>query len=176
MPRVAIGDEGPAPEDDGDQQEGVREHGRVFVGAGRLGPATALAGSRIFGCDPDPGGTFRRQESPMAGKKKSSAPPRQILLEEMRSQNRATLEAVEASRIALEQRLDRLDRESRERDSDLAAAIRENRAAIQGNRSAIQQNTASIQQLQSETRALTLRVESLARIEERVAALEKRLA
>jgi hypothetical protein len=46
-----------------------------------------------------------------------------VILEEMRSENRATLEAVLAFRSALEARLDRVDQESRGRDETLSLAI-----------------------------------------------------
>jgi len=108
----------------------------------------------------------------MAGRKKPtkpSEPPWQVILEEIRSQNRATIEAVEASRLALEQRIDRIEQDSRSRDTALEMAIRELRLNVQ-------QNGAEIRQLQGDVRDLTSRVEALARIEERVAALEKRLA
>lgn len=73
--------------------------------------------------------------------KKRSAPPWQVILEEIRSQNGATIEAVDGTRVALEQKLDVLDaevrarfalvessvrslgHETRERDSVLGAAI-----------------------------------------------------
>ncbi len=112
----------------------------------------------------------------MASKKKPSEPPWQILLEEMRSQNRATIEAVEAARTALEQRIDRLENESRTRDATLEMAIRELRLSVKENSADIQKNGADIRRLQGDVRDLSARVESLARIEERVAALEKRFA
>ena len=93
----------------------------------------------------------------MAGKK-SSDPPWQIIVEEIRSQNRATIGAVEASRMALEERIDRLDHESRARDTTLEMAIRELRLQIQENRAEIQNNGADIRQLQGDVRDLSTRV------------------
>ena len=95
-----------------------------------------------------------------AKKPKAPEPPWQVILEEIRSQNRATIEAVEASRVALEQRIDRLDQDSRARDAVLELSIRDLRVGVQ-------QNTVDI-------RDLAGRVESLARIEGRVSALERR--
>jgi len=69
----------------------------------------------------------------MASKKKACEPPWQVIIEEIRSQSRATIEAVEASRRALEQRIDRLDQESRARDTTLEMAIRELRLSVQQN-------------------------------------------
>jgi cell division protein FtsB len=85
-----------------------------------------------------------------------------LLIEDMRSQNRATIEAVEASRQALEQRIDRVDQDSRARDAVLELAIRELKVNVQ-------QNSIDI-------RDLTGRVEALARIDERVTAIERRLS
>lgn len=54
---------------------------------------------------------------------KESGPAWQVILEEMRSQHRATLEAIAACRWSLEERIERLDRESRGRDGTLLLAI-----------------------------------------------------
>jgi hypothetical protein len=51
----------------------------------------------------------------MASKKPSSG-AWQVVVEEMRSQNRAEIKTVEAFRASIEERIDRLDRESRDRD------------------------------------------------------------
>lgn len=83
-----------------------------------------------------------------------------IVLEEMRSQNRATIEAVEAARLALEQRIDRLEQETGARDLALELAIKD----LQIN---VKENTLGM-------RDLTARVEALQRLEDRVAALERR--
>ena len=93
---------------------------------------------------------------------KRAASPWQVILEEIRSQNRATIEAVGASREAaeqrfesLEQRIDRLDHETRSRDAALEMAIRELRL--------------DVRQVQGDMKVL-------AKLEERVTAIEKRLA
>ena len=93
---------------------------------------------------------------------KRTAPPWQIILEEIRSQNRATIEAVGASREAAEhrfeslgQRIDRLDHETRTRDAALEMAIRELRL--------------DVRQVQGDMKLL-------AKLEDRVTAIEKRLA
>ncbi len=44
--------------------------------------------------------------------KKKSEPPWQVILEEIRSQNRATIEAVEVNREVLERRFDQLEERS----------------------------------------------------------------
>jgi cell division protein FtsB len=84
-----------------------------------------------------------------------------LLLEDMRSQNRATIEAVEAVRLALEQRIERLEQDTRSRDALLELAIRELRISVD-------QNSLDI-------RDLSGKVEVLARLEERVATIERRL-
>lgn len=141
----------------------------------------------------------------MARRRPASGPPWQVILEEIRSQNRATIEAVEAVRVTLEQRIDRADRESRERDAMLEAAIRAIRedarswidrldretrerdtsleSAVRDVRVGVQQNTVDIAELKVrvqentvEVRDLARKVEALVRLEERVGALEKRTA
>ena len=62
----------------------------------------------------------------MAAKRRNPSGPRwQVVFEEMRSQNRATLEHVEMIRVSLEQRIDRLDQDTRLRDGVLEMAIRD---------------------------------------------------
>ena len=77
----------------------------------------------------------------------SEQPPWQIILEEIRSQNRATIEAVEASRTALELRIERLERETSGRDAAMEMAIRELRLTVQ-------QNSADIRALQGDVKGL----------------------
>ena len=127
----------------------------------------------------------------MPTKKKAPEPPWQVILEEIRSQNRATIEAVEVNREtfgqranqiertmtarmddlekaltagmdALETALGRMDQESRSRDASLDVAIRELKVSVQ-------QNGVDL-------RDLGAKVEALSRLEERVAALERRSA
>lgn len=93
---------------------------------------------------------------------KTTEPPWQVILEEIRSKNRATIEAVEVSRTlfeqrfeGLDQRIDRLERETRTRDAALELAIRELRL--------------DVRQVQGDMKIL-------ANLEERVTAIEKRLA
>lgn len=49
----------------------------------------------------------------------------QVILEQIRSQNHATIEAVESLRSALVQRLETADEDSRTRDSLLELAVRD---------------------------------------------------
>lgn len=116
-----------------------------------------------------------------------------LLLENMRAQNRATIEAVEASRQALEQKIDTLTRdtneriaildtaikhlaqESRSHDASLDVAIRELKVTVQQNSVDIRDLKAGVQQNSIDLRDLAGKVEALTRLEERVAALERRL-
>jgi hypothetical protein len=127
----------------------------------------------------------------MPTKKKEPEPPWQVILEEIRSQNRTTIEAVEVNREtlerqmgdlkgslatrmddlekaltirmnALEKALARVDQESRSRDASLEVAVRDLKVSVQ-------QNSVDI-------RELAAKVETLTRLEERVAALERRSA
>jgi hypothetical protein len=69
----------------------------------------------------------------MARKRSSSGPAWQAILEDIRSQNRTTVEAIEAFRASIEERIERLDRESRQRDDTLALAIGELRREVRRN-------------------------------------------
>lgn len=59
----------------------------------------------------------------MGTRRAPSAPQWQVILEEIRSENRATLEAVLALRTTFEMRMDRVEREGRERDDLLTRAV-----------------------------------------------------
>lgn len=59
----------------------------------------------------------------MGTRRSPSAPQWQVILEEMRSENRATLEAVLAFRSEFDARVDRIEREGQERDATLMLAI-----------------------------------------------------
>ena len=109
-------------------------------------------------------------------RKGGPAPLWLIILEDIRSQNRAILEAVEASRTALEGRLDlaalradvilfqgrfeQLDQDSRSRDPCLEVAIQDLKV--------------SVQQKGVDIRNLAAGGEALSHLEERVSALERR--
>jgi ribosome-associated translation inhibitor RaiA len=125
----------------------------------------------------------------MASKKPSSGAAWQVIVEEMRSQNRATIEVVEAFRMSIEERIERLDRESHDRDSMLAQAISglrrlgeqhgadiaELKRMGQGHGVDIRDLKVTVQENTVELRTLARKMEALNRLEERVAALEKRV-
>jgi chromosome segregation ATPase len=116
-----------------------------------------------------------------------------LLLEDMRAQNRATIEAVETSRQALEQKIDTLTRDTSERiavldaaikhlaqegrshDASLDLAIRDLKVSVQENSVDIRDLKAGLQQNSIDVRELAGKVEALTRLEERIAALERRL-
>src|SRR6266545_6678565 len=83
-----------------------------------------------------------------------------VILEDIRSQNRATMEALQATRAALEEKIDQVDRNSQARDAVLEAAVRQNSKDIRENSEGI--------------RVLTTRVDALGPLDERVSALERR--
>ena len=66
----------------------------------------------------------------MGTRKAPSAPQWQVILEDIRSQNRTTMEAVEAFRQSIEERIDRLDGGSKDRDGLLALAITDLRREV----------------------------------------------
>jgi hypothetical protein len=85
----------------------------------------------------------------MARGKKSRASPAKalndvrgigVLIEEMRAQNRATIETVEASRVALEGKIDSLARDTGGRLTVLEAAVRQNSRDIKENSEDIRKN------------------------------------
>jgi hypothetical protein len=106
-----------------------------------------------------------------------------VILEDMRSQNQATIEAVFASRQALEERSERLERrleglerETRSRDASLELAIRDLKVSVQQNTVDIRDLHASVHQNTLDVRELAGKVIALTRLEERVSALEQRSA
>jgi hypothetical protein len=62
----------------------------------------------------------------MPRKKGRPASPWQVIAEDMRSLNRATIEAVEASRLALDARIDRFEQKTDSRFTVVEAAIQSN--------------------------------------------------
>ena len=138
----------------------------------------------------------------MPTNRQGSEPPWQVILEEIHSQGRATIEAVETNREALEQRMDQYQERTEARFDIVEAAIAGNREAIEGlerrltariealeqalNRVdqesrardaslelAIRELKVSIQQSSVDSRNVGARLEALNRLEERVAALER---
>ena len=137
------------------------------------------------------------------GKKGRASPPKilkggnGVLLEEMRAQNRATIEAVEASRVTLEGKIDSLARETGGRLTVLEAAVRQNSRDIKKNSADIRTNSADIRKNSKDIRknsedirtnsedirknsddirVLTARVDALGPLDQRVSAIERRLA
>lgn len=135
----------------------------------------------------------------MASKKGRPEPRWLTILEDIRSQNRSTLEAVEASRVAFDQRIDRFEQKTESRFTVVETAIQstnrtvesiERRLAVletalqridQESRSrdaslelAIRDLKVSVQENGVDIRDLAGKVEALSRLEERVSALERR--
>ena len=135
----------------------------------------------LLGCGPRfAASSFARGEYTGAlmarGKKKRASPAKVledfrgngVLIEERRAQNRATIEAVEASRVALEGKIDSLARVTGGRLTVLEAAVRENSRDIKKNGENIRKNGEDI-------RVLVERVDALGPIDQRVSTLERRV-
>jgi methylthioribose-1-phosphate isomerase len=97
-----------------------------------------------------------------------------VLLEDIRSQNRATIEALQVTRDALEEKIDQVDRNSQARDAVLEAAVRQNSKDIHKNSEDIRQNGVDILKNSDDIRLLTTRVDALGPLDQRVSALERR--
>src|SRR5689334_7971028 len=69
-----------------------------------------------------------------------------VILEEMRAQNRATIEAVETNRIVLEERIESLARETGGRLTLLETAVRQNSKDIRKNSEDIRKKSEDIRQ------------------------------
>ncbi|MGE0454037.1 MAG: hypothetical protein AB7O37_18045 [Vicinamibacteria bacterium] len=121
----------------------------------------------------------------MPSKKGQGGPAWQIILEDIQSQNRATIEALSATRVEIKQDIAelatetrsrlalleaavaRLARETAERDASLEQAIR----VLRGDTEiALREVSVSLDQNSLDIRGLTARIAAL---EERVAALER---
>jgi uncharacterized protein YlxW (UPF0749 family) len=83
-----------------------------------------------------------------------------VILEDIRSQNRATIKALQATRESLEAKIDQVDRNSQARDAVLEAVVR--------------QNSKDIRKNSEDIRLLTTRVDALGPLDQRVSALERR--
>jgi chromosome segregation ATPase len=68
----------------------------------------------------------------MPSKKDRPEPPWQVILEDIRSHNRTTLEAVQASHVVLTDRIDRFEERTESRFTVIEAAIQSNTKAITG--------------------------------------------
>src|SRR5438552_7591776 len=97
-----------------------------------------------------------------------------VILEDIRSQNRATMEALQATRAALEEKIDQVDRNSQARDAVLEAAVRQNSKDIRTNSDDIRKNTEDIRKNSDDIRVLATRVDALGPLDQRVSALERR--
>lgn len=97
-----------------------------------------------------------------------------VILEDIRSQNRATMEALQATRAALEEKIDQVDRNSQARDAVLEVAVRQNSKDIRKNSEDIRKNSEDIRKNSEDIRVLITRVDALGPLDQRVAALERR--
>jgi hypothetical protein len=123
----------------------------------------------------------------MGSRRSPSAPQWQVILEEIRSENRATLEAVMTFRTTLDAGLDRVEQQGQARDDLAFSAIRaiqrkldEHSMDLTDLKQLVTQHGTDIAQIRVdlrentiEIRGLSQKVDALNRIEDRVAALEK---
>jgi hypothetical protein len=84
-----------------------------------------------------------------------------VILEEVRSQNRATIEAVEAMGVALRSEIQELRAEFGARLDALEAAVRQNSADIRKNSEDIRRNSDDIRKNSEDIRQLRIEVEAL---------------
>jgi hypothetical protein len=178
-------DRGVAPEQrqaaaGGDGQAGRRPAAVPELAQRRVtdGPGLGYLFRRRPGARPGDGAAPRpgfavNSRSLMPGKKpppKDPQPPPgpgwQIILEEILSQNRATIEAVQSSRDELKRDIAELRENTDVRFQVLESAVSQNGADIR-------QNSADIRVLQRDVRNLAERVDNLSGLEVRVAALER---
>jgi len=124
----------------------------------------------------------------MGSRRPPPAPQWQVILEEIRSENRATLEAVLTLRTTFEARMDRTDEELRALGRQHGRALAEHSKTIADHSSTLAAHTRTIadhskaiaemdiglRENTLELRSVSQRVDALIRIEHRVAALEKR--
>jgi archaellum component FlaC len=96
----------------------------------------------------------------------ASGPAWQVILEEMRSQNRATIEAVQSTRTELKQEIAELREDATARFQTLESAVRALRKDVRNVADKVEQNGTDIRRLDE-------KVDNLSGLEARVSALER---
>ena len=104
----------------------------------------------------------------MATRKRTTPPepPWQVILEDIRSQNRATLEAVQSSHLSLQGQIAEVDQRLGGRLTLVEGAVRQNSADIRELKS-------DVAELKSDVRRVEGKVDGLGPLEQRVATLER---
>jgi len=104
----------------------------------------------------------------MATRKRTTPPepPWQVILEDIRSQNRATLEAVQSSHLSLQGQIAEVDQRLGGRLTLVEGAVRQNSADIRELKS-------DVAGLKSDVRRVEGKVDGLGPLEQRVATLER---
>jgi DUF4097 and DUF4098 domain-containing protein YvlB len=103
----------------------------------------------------------------------SEPPAWQVILEEIRSENRATIEAVQSSYGELKRDILELREDTKAGLQVLEAAVRQNSTDIRTLQGEVRQNSADIRTLQGDVRNLAEKVDNLSDLEVRVATLER---
>lgn len=118
----------------------------------------------------------------MATRKRTppSEPPWQVILEDIRSQNRATIEAVEASRVEMNARFDHEHEEADARFTVVEAALRVVASDVRDLKTDVQVLKADVAVLKTDVAVLKTnlrrvedKVDGLSPLEARVTALER---
>lgn len=94
-------------------------------------------------------------------KKPEEAPAWQVILEEMRSQNRTTIEAVQGLRDELKQDIAEFREDTNARFQVLGSAVRQNSADILELKDAVRENTVDIQELKTAVRGNSADIQEL---------------
>jgi DNA repair ATPase RecN len=96
----------------------------------------------------------------------ASGPAWQVIIEEIRSQNRVTIEAVQGTRTELKQEIAELREDTTARFQTLESAVRALRKDVHNVADKVEQNGADIRRLDE-------KVDNLSGLEARVSALER---
>ena len=111
----------------------------------------------------------------MATRKRTTSPepPWQVILEDIRSQNRATLEAVQSSHLSLQGQIAEVDQRLGGRLTLVEGAVRQNSADIRELKSDVAGLKSDVAELKSDVRRVEGKVDGLGPLEQRVATLER---
>jgi prophage DNA circulation protein len=111
----------------------------------------------------------------MATRKRTTPPEPawQVILEDIRSQNRATIEAVEASRVEMNARFDQGQEQTVARFTVVEAAIRNVTNDVRELKTDVKILKTDVAGLQTDLRRVEGKVDGLSSLEARVTALER---
>ena len=99
----------------------------------------------------------------MPSKEQPPAPQWQVILEDIHSQNRSTIEAVDASRVAFEQRFDRLEEGTRSRFTVVEAALQSTNKGVESLQKAVESTQEALESTQRTVESTQKALESTQR-------------